>query len=310
MKKIPVSLIIDDSGVVNMAHFHSPQYAHDLLIPPAFAKEFAAVCRKNGVRGKFSVVPMPGGLGRIDRKVNRVPAEIVRRTLGIIKKEIEPAFSITPEILTHYQAYDVKKNQFLNVFEDAYFSHLSVEEITEYVGLALEILQNAGLNPTGVTSPWSCGIDNEQNYAKGIGRAFRQVMKTDRCFYFLHSEDEQKKPVLMCDSDATGKVVSIPHNTIDPFCRAMVPAKVGPTRLRIKGNIDRIISRDGKTGIARDLFEQGLPIILLTHWQYLYSDSHLVGLDGLNFLAQRINRIFGQQIEWMTFQEIVSDVLK
>ena len=43
MKKIPVSLIIDDSGVVNMAHFHSPQYAHDLLIPPAFAKEFAAV---------------------------------------------------------------------------------------------------------------------------------------------------------------------------------------------------------------------------------------------------------------------------
>ena len=310
MKIIPISLIIDDSGVVNMAHFHQPQYAHDLLIPPAFAKKFSAVCRENGIKGKFSVVPMPGGLGRVDRKLNRVPAEIVCETLRIIKKEIEPIFSITPEILTHYQAYDVNNDKFLHVFEDVYFSHLSVPEITDYVSLALEILQNCGLNPTGVTSPWSCAIDNEMNYARGIGKAFRRVMKTDRCFYFLHSYDDMKKPVLMCNSKITGQVVSIPNNTFDPFSGTMLPAGVRAARVSAGKNIDRILSPDGKTGIARELFEQGFPIILISHWQRLYSDGRLIGLEGLDLLAQRVNRVFGKQIQWVTFQELASDYQK
>ena len=67
MKKIPVSLIIDDGGVVDMSYFyHQSAYPHELLVPMSFARNFARVCRNNGVKGKFSVIPMPGGLGRID----------------------------------------------------------------------------------------------------------------------------------------------------------------------------------------------------------------------------------------------------
>ena len=310
MKKTPVSLIIDDSGVVNMAYFHNLDYEHELLIPPAFTKEFAAICRKNGVKGKFSVVPMPGGIGRLDRKINRIPASFLRTTLRIIKNEIEPVFSITPEILTHYQAYDLKREKLRHVLEDYYFSDLDVPEVTDYVSLALEILVNIGLNPTGVTSPWSCGINNERNYAEGIGRAFRRVKKTDRCFYFLHSGDDQKKPVLMCDSKATGKVVSIPNNTFDPFGGTMLPAGIRQARLSAREKIDRILSPDGKTGIARDRFEQGLPIILISHWQRLFSDGKKTGLEGLDVLTKRINRVFGRQIEWKTFEEIMSNCIK
>lgn len=304
MKKIPVSLIIDDSGVADMSYFHGPSVPHQLLVPTSFAKAFAALCRKNGIKGKFSVVPMPGCLGRIDEKLNRIPPRLVKDTIRIIRNEIEPIFSITSEILTHYRAYDLKKKSFLHVFEDVYFSSLSAEEIADYVGLSLEILRNVGLTPTGVTSPWYCGIDNEQNYAEGIGMAFRKVMKADRCFYFLHSRDELKKPVLMCDSKKTGRVVSIPNNTFDAFACTTLPATVRDARKGAKNNIDRILSPDGKTGMARDLFEQGLPIILISHWQRLYSDGRLIGLEGLDELTARINRVFGRQVEWMTFQEL------
>ena len=85
--------------------------------------------------------------------------------------QIQPRFSITPEVLTHYRAYDLKNGSCKHVFEDVWFSSLSAEEIADYVGLALTILSRVGLDPQGMTSPWRCGIDNEDNYAAGIGMA-------------------------------------------------------------------------------------------------------------------------------------------
>ena len=68
MSKVPISLIIDDGGVVNMYHYHDLTHKHEQLVPPAFTMEFGNICRKHGVRGKFSVVPIPAGLGRLDKK--------------------------------------------------------------------------------------------------------------------------------------------------------------------------------------------------------------------------------------------------
>ena len=39
MSKIPVSLIIDDGGVVNMYHYHDLTHKHEQLVPPAFTME-------------------------------------------------------------------------------------------------------------------------------------------------------------------------------------------------------------------------------------------------------------------------------
>ena len=304
MEKIPVSLIIDDSGPVNMYYFHDVKHEHELLVPPGFARKFAGICKRNGIKGKFSMVPMPAGLGRLDGKLCRVPTKYVHDYIRIVKRDIEPCFSITPEILTHYRAYDIKRDCCGHVFEDVLFSSLTAEEIAEYVGLALEILRNTGLTPTGVTSPWLCGIDNEQNYAAGIGMAFRKVMETEHCFYFLHCRDEVKKPTLMFDTEKTGRVVSIPDNTFDPFWATQAPVCAGKAIANAKRNINQLISANGKTGWVRDLYEQGLPITLISHWQSLYSDGRCIGLEGLDFLTQRINKIFGRQVEWMSFAEM------
>ena len=304
MNTIPASLIIDDGGPVNMFHFHDLKTFHELLVPPAFAAEFAAVCSRCGIKGKFSVVPMPAGLGRLDEKVSQVPDGNIREYAEIIREQIQPRFSITPEVLTHYRAYDLKTGNCLHVFEDVYFSALSAEEIADYVGLALTILSRIRLDPAGMTSPWRCGIDHEENYAAGIGMAFRKVMHQDRCFYFLHSGDDFKKPVLMCDSEKTGKVVSIPNNTFDAFWDTQNPADARTAAENARKKIDRLLAPDGRSGLVRDLYEQGLPISLISHWQSLYSDGRGIGLKGLEELAGRINKIFGNQVEWLTFSEL------
>ena len=307
MNRIPVSLIVDDGGPVNMFFFHDPGNLHELLVPPAFAAEFAAVCSRCGIKGKFSVVPMPAGLGRIDSKICGVPSRNVREYIRIIKNRIEPVFSVTPEILTHYRAYDMKSGGFMHVFEDVLFSRLTAEEVAEYTGLALTILIRAGLTPSGITSPWVCGLDNEKNYAAGIGMAFKKVMGIDRCFYFLHCGDEVNKPVLMNNSEKTGRVVSIPNNTFDAFWHTQKPIGSRAAVANVRKKIDRLLSPDGKSGRIRELYEQGLPITLISHGQSLYSDGRGIGLKGLEALAERIRKIFGNQVEWMSFVELADN---
>ena len=306
MSKLPVSLIIDDAGPVNMFHFHALSQKHDLIIPPVFAMQFGKLCQRLGVKGKFSVVPIPGGLGRLDRKenVSNVDPDLIEAFVDITKKYISPNFSITSEILTHFLAWDLQYNRNSHKCEDEFVSTATAEEIADYVSLSIEILANMGLDPKGVTSPWATGIDNEDNYAKGIGMAFKKTLNADSCFYFLHSRDELKHPKIMFDTPETGKVVSIPNNSADAFWETQRPRSCEEARQNALKNIDSLISEDGRTGKLRELFEEGSPLIMISHWQSLYSDGRGIGIEGFEYLMERVNRIFGKDTEWMTFEEI------
>ena len=182
MSKIPLSLIIDDAGPVNMFHFHALKQKHDMIVPPAFALHFGKICRSLGVKGKFSVGPCPAGLGRLDRpgEVNGVDPDHIEAFVDIVKKYISPNFSITSEILTHYLALNLENLSNTHLCEDKFVSTATAEEIADYVSLSIEILNNLGLDPKGVTSPWATGIDNEENYAKGIGMAFKGTLNKDK----------------------------------------------------------------------------------------------------------------------------------
>ena len=305
MNPVPISLIIDDGGLVNLSHFYFLHVPHEALIPSSFTKEFAKVCRRNHIMGKFTVVPMPDGLGRLDGKLNGVSAADMRKHIKIIKEEIEPVFSITPEILTHFRAYNLQANTYRHFFEDEFVARATAEEIADYVGLSLEILSNAGLNPTGVTSPWNTGITNEDNYARGIGMAFRKVMRVNECFYFLHTQDKAwKEPKVMVDTPETGRVVTVPNNMPDAFRYTQNPIKTNQAKKNVKTQIDSILSPDGRNGIMRELFEEGTPLVFIAHWQNLFSDGRSIGLEGLDTLTKRINKVFGRQIEWMPMAEL------
>ena len=307
MSKLPISLIIDDGGVVNTYSYHDLAHYHEQLIPPGMALQFGKLCEKYGVKGKFSVVPVPCCLGRLDEpeKINHVPAENVRTFVEYAKKYIAPRFSITPELLTHFLAWDDKVRKGKHYCEDTFVSRCTAEEIADYLSVGLKILDNIGLTPEGVSSPWSTGSDNEADYSKGIGMAFKKTFGVDRTFYFLHSRDpEFTKPREMCNSPETGRVITIPNNTKDAYWGSQNPASFDEAVKSVREGIDGLLSADGKSGKLRELYEAGDPLVMITHWQSLYSDGRLIGLEGFEELLQRVQKTFGSSVEWMNFEEL------
>jgi hypothetical protein len=64
-----------------------------------------------------------------------------------------------------------------------------------------------------------------------------------------------------------------------------------------------LISEDGRQGRIRALLEGGFPVMLLTHWQSLYTQATGLGLEGLQTLMERIQKVFGNTIEWVSCSE-------
>jgi len=305
---LPISLIIDDGACVNPLYWLQPDQKHNPLIPNEFANAFADICQQHGVKGKFSVMPMPSGLGRLDTKLNYVPSHHLQGFLNIVRKKIAPCFDITPELLTHQAAYDLKTGNFLHIYEDEWVQRATMPEITDYLSLAFRILQNVGLTATGVTSPWYTGIHNENDYAEAIGRAYYRVFHRKFTWYFLHclGKSPPRRPwISWRDRRRDLTVVSVPALTSDPFWGTIrAPTQTLARRSAMQGIDDRMITRDGRQGRLRELFDRGYPLILLTHWQCLYSEGRGAGLGGLKELLVRIDRIFGNQVVWTTLSDL------
>jgi hypothetical protein len=258
------------------------------------------------MRGKFTVIPMPCCLGRIDRSLKLVPRQRLEAFLKEVRERIAPRFDITPEFLTHSRAYDLKKDRYMHVFEDVWISRAPLEEVVEYFVLAFEILRNVGLEATGITSPWSSGIDVEKKYARAVADSQWKVFRRKLTFYFLHSTGwgAPRRCSVECEVAERGqRVVSVPANAADIFW----PAETAPRaeqRERIRKGIDRLLSADGRTGRIRELVENGYPVVLLTHWQSLFYLGTGLGLEGLDALAERIRKVFGNRLEWVTCLEM------
>ena len=150
--RLPLSLILDDCAPINAAYFMHPEQEHVLSIPGSFTEEFAAVCESHGVLGKYSVLPMPSGAGRIDRNVSYVSPSDLDRFLDIVRSRLAGRFDITAEILTHLAAYDIDNDRLLHRYEDEWIATASVAEMVRYISLALTILNNVGLPANGITS--------------------------------------------------------------------------------------------------------------------------------------------------------------
>ena len=305
--RLPISLIVDDGACVNPAYWLHPDQKHKPLIPNEFTNAFADICRRHGVKGKFSVMPMPAGLGRLDGQLNYIAPRRLKGFLGIVRKKLAPRFDITPELLTHQAAYDLKTGEFFHVYEDEWVRRSTMPEITDYLSLAFRILRNAGLTATGVTSPWDTGIHNEAAYAEAIGRAYYRVFRRKFSWYFLHclGNKPPRRPWISWRNRRHGlTVVSVPALTSDPFWGAMTaPTQVLDRRAVLRG-VDMLIARNGRRGRLRELFDLGYPLIMLTHWQSLFAEGRSAGLDGLEELLVRIERIFGDRVEWVTLSEM------
>jgi hypothetical protein len=203
------------------------------------------------------------------------------------------------------RAYDLKTGQYQHIYEDAWISRAPLEEIVEYFVLAFTILKNVGLIATGITSPWNSGIDVEKKYAQALAEAQWKVFGRKLTWYFLHSTGSgmPRQCSLEYENPERGQVVvSVPANADDIFWSMERPSETA-RRQFIKDGIDRLMSADGRTGRIRQLIESGYPVVLLTHWQSLYTQGTGLGLEGLRALAERIGKVFGNNLEWVSCSE-------
>ena len=306
--KIPISLIIDDGSPVDPLFYELPGYETPFLVPAEFTGRVADTFDRFGIQGKYTLIPMPSCLGRIDQSLKRVPQEHLQEFLKLVRERIYPSFDITPEFLTHLCAYDLKTGNYQrHLFEDTWISQAPPEEIVEYFTLAFQILKNVGIESTGITSPWVSGIDVEKKYAKALGDAQWNLFRRKLTWYFLHAASDHENPfpcsIEFKDTERGQTVVSVPSNAGDIFWSMDLATKQERVKM-INDGIDRLVSPDGRAGRIKQLMDSGYPVVIVTHWQSLYTQGTALGLEGFTTLAERIKKVFGSDLEWVKCSEL------
>lgn len=315
-QKVPISLIIDDPApVVSVYHAHSttgctgdgrPLLSH---VPNVFLRDFCRVAEENGLRGKFSVIPMPGNQGDIISGLEGVPDEQVKEWLEMVRQRLQPAFTVGPEMLSHHLAVDLATGLPLSQREDEWAATKDCSALTPYIARALSLLKEAGFEAIGVTSPWAFAVEVEDEYAAAISRAVHEVNGSSKAWYFLRSlaNTPNARPWVAYEAE-NRTVVSIPATTDDHFWQTIDTTETADAY--VKRVADGLITEDGSEGeIIRVLDMGGWPIVL-THWQSLFSNGLGTGLRALNEVGRRVRKNLSERVEWMSFEQLLELVMQ
>jgi len=320
LDRVPLSIIIDDSTVlVNLNYFfmrdrnladgqnrrwEDVPFVH----PESFTRHFAEWCTEHGVRGKFSVVPCPAALGRIDQGLPLFSRAQQESWLRMCRECIAPIFDITPEMITHTFVVDLETYRPLasRIWEQYEWETLPVgqeELVYDYIAAACRILDNVGLTPAGVTSPGGFGGRTMAFYARVAGQALRDV--TGRATPYLFKRVNARGPVETYTwqrdrelGTAVGEVV------------ACTGDKTGSWTGYGEVDADYYITPDLCGGRLAEVIDAGDPAIMCSHWQGFYglhSDDHR-GFDALRTIVARLHDRDprGERTRWRKCSEIAT----
>ncbi len=313
--KIPVSLIVDDPApIISVYYEHVGRRttADGRAIIPTFPNEFldrfCDIVEKHGIKGKFSVIPMPGNKGDIVNGLDGVGREELDEWLDTVKARVLPYFTVGPEMLTHHKAVDLATGEALVMNERDWASTQDRTTLIPYISKALAILRDAGFSPIGVTSPWDFGIEVEDEYEASISQAVYDTCGSREAWFFLRQlRNVPKARPWIALSEEGRTLVAIPGTLKDCTWQTINCPDVSDEY--VSRVADEIITADGKEGeFVRTLNSGGYPIIL-SHWQSLMSNGLYTGLRILDEIASRINTHYSDRVEWMSFEEIMRFVV-
>ena len=324
LDRVPLSIIIDDSTVlVNLNYFwmrdRNPVDGQNrrwqdvpVVHPESFTREFAEWCLEHGVRGKFSVVPCPAALGRIDQGLPLFSREQQESWLRMCRETIAPAFDITPEMMTHTVVVDPLTCRPVEpeIWEQFDWQTLPADreaELQEYLATACRILDNVGLTPRGVTSPGGFGGRSLELYARLTGLALRELTGDPTPFFFqrVRAERPVETPVWHLDrvpgahggeSTAVGEIIACTGDWTGSW--------TGYGQV----NVDRYITSDLEGGRLPEVIGAGDPAVLCSHWQGFYG-MHADDRRGFRALKTVVSRLkemdpLGERTRWRKVSEI------
>jgi hypothetical protein len=303
--RLPVTVLLDDpTPCRNPAWYEYPDQGHVEVVPNSFTARFADLIDRTGAAGKFSVIPCPGAKGRIDQGAPGLSDEELAGFISLVRERIAPRWDISPELMTHNKAIDLATMQPLAEREDVWAAHQDEAALTAYISLALQILRNVGLKPNGVTSPWALGKEVEDAYTRAIEAALRDVCGVRLGWYFLHVEShapEVPPKVRRLNREQGTALVSIASASPEISSGHDFAWR---TQFNEPAEIDPLLTADGRGGRLAELFNHGSPIAFHTHWQSLFSNGTGAGLEALEEVCNRINRVWENRIRWTSAREL------
>ncbi|MEI6500221.1 MAG: hypothetical protein WCP21_04250 [Armatimonadota bacterium] len=320
MNPTPISLIVDDPCPgLHMYYLHAAlrdpraltSDGRPLLktIPNSMLERFCNLADEFDLRGKFSIVPRPGAAGSINSQIEGVPVEEMHAWLDLARRRVVPRFDVTPEMITHDWAIELATLRPLAENEHDWSQHQTVETLRPYIAFALGELKQAGFDATGVTSPWSFGIGVEHAYARAILEAQQQVYGRQDTWYFLRFSDavDTTAQVMIRETDDLGtrrSCVSVIATCSDFIWQTIDTPR---TDAEYIGEVaDRYLTADGKAGRIRDIVDGGGEVVLCTHWQSLFSNGTMAGLQVLADVCRRVRETLGDAVRWTKCSELAA----
>lgn len=320
--RVPVSLIIDDSTcLVNLNHFAIPQfraawgeghYRQDWRkmpreIPDDFVRKFGDWCGENGVKGKYSIVPFPACVGRLDIELPGWTVEELKASIKLVRDRITPNWDIHPEMVTHTRVIDLRTGHPYPIRNLDYMENWkwtggkTVDEIAAYTAYALRILHNIDLPCEGITTPGGFGQNALPELAQGTLQACREVYRTEIPHYFRHLFDKGTESVAPRVEYAAGL------ETEDPRCVVSIIGCTGDWTgnwdAQLTPEPDRFITPDLSKGRMVDVIGRGEPACMVCHWTGIHHNGTEAGFKAFQEVVRRLHARYDNLI-WMKNSEI------
>ncbi len=322
--RVPVGLIIDDSTcLVNLNRFAIPQFDVAFAgtnksfqrnwrewpteIPDAFVRKFGEWCAARGVKGKYSIVPFPAGVGRLDRMLPGWTQRDLTDSLELVRTLMTPNWDIHPEMCTHTRVIDTKTghpypDHSLKFMENwDWTTGRSADEIADYMTYALRILKNVGLPCEGITTPGGFGSQALPQLAQATRQSVRDVFGAEVPHYFRHLYDKGNESVAPRVEYASGLDGS------DPRCVVSIIGCTGDWTggwdNTPPGGVDKFITEDLRQGRMVEVIQRGEPAIMVCHWTGIYWNGHELGFKIFQEVVRRLEARFNN-LQWMKLSEV------
>lgn len=322
--RVPVGLIIDDSTcLVNLNRYAVPQFAEALgpssphaslpwrewpqEIPDSFVRKFGEWCAEEGVKGKYSIVPYPACVGRIDRILPGWTRKELEQSIDLVRNLMLPNWDIHPEMVTHTRVIDLSTG---HPYQDASLKFMenwdwatgrSTDELASYMAYALKILKNVDLPCEGVTTPGGFASKARPQLAEGTFQSVRDVFQAEIPHYFRDLSSEGTASVAPLVQNVRGL------NSSDPQCvvhvRGCTGDWTGGWDNQTPEGADRFITADLSSGRMVDVIRRGEPALMVCHWTGIHFNGLELGFDVFREVVRRLKAAFDNLI-WMKLSEV------
>jgi hypothetical protein len=321
--RVPVGLIIDDSTcLVNLNRFAMPQfdtawngsrqvYQRDWRswspeIPDNFVRKFGEWCAEHGVKGKYSIVPYPACVGRLDLEVPGWSRREINDSIRLVRDLMMPNWDIHPEMVTHTRVIDLKTGHPYPEYSPRFMENWdwttgrSVDELAAYHAYALQILKNIDLPCEGLTTPGGYGGRALPELAQATLQSVRDVFNAEIPHYFRHlyTDDRSVAPRVEYASGL---------DTDDPRCVVSVIGCTGDwtggwDNVEPEG-VDQFITADLGAGRMVDVIRRGEPAMMVCHWTGIHWNGEEKGFRVFQEVVGRLHARFNNLI-WMKLSEL------